>query len=340
MTGLSQIGVAVIGVGSMGRRHAENLLRAVPDARVVAVVDANAELAKKVVSDLGVDGCYSEVPAALERKDVDAVVIASPSRLHAPTIRAAAMAGKHILCEKPIATTLEEADAALAAVESAGVCLQVGHMRRYDPAYADAKRRIENGEIGRPVIFKSIGRDRELPPISYFQAGGMLFLESSIHDFDLARWLVSDEITEVQAFAGALITPELEKYGDVDCGVVNLRFSGGAIGNVESYRHAGYGYDVRTEIVGSKGTLQVGYLEHTRETVLTAGGAAHDIVADYLTRFADAYVLEVQDFIETVRKGREPRVTGRDGRNALAVSLAAQRSYLERRPVAITPTNT
>lgn len=334
MAKLSRIGVAVIGVGSMGRRHAENLLQAVPEALLVAVVDANIELAREVAAALGVESCYAEVGSALERKDVHAVVIASPSRLHASTIQAAAAVGKHILCEKPVATSLEEADAALTAVERSGVCLQVGHMRRYDPAYAEARRRIEQGEIGKPVIFKSIGRDRELPPMSYFQAGGMLFLESSIHDFDLARWLVADEIVEVQAFAGALVTPELAQYGDVDCGVVNLRFAGGAIGNVESYRQAGYGYDVRTEIVGSKGTLAVGYPQNVRDMRLAADNAADG----YLTRFAEAYLREIQDFIETVREGRPPRVTGRDGRNALGVSLAAERSYREGRPITVAPT--
>jgi inositol 2-dehydrogenase len=332
MAGISQVGVAVIGVGSMGRRHAENLQR-VPGARLVAVVDANVDLARDVATGLGVDSFHAEVGPVLERKGVQAVVIASPSRFHASTVQAAAAAGKHILCEKPMATSLEEADAAIAAAERSGVCLQVGHMRRYDPAYAEARQRIEDGEIGRPVIFKSIGRDRELPPMSYFRSGGMLFLESSIHDFDLARWLVADEIVEVQAFGGALATPELAQYGDVDCAVVNLRFAGGAIGNVESYRQAGYGYDVRTEIVGSKGTLAVGYPQNVRDMRLTAENAADG----YLTRFADAYASEIRDFIMTVREGRPPQVTGRDGRSALAVSLAAERSYREGRPVAVTP---
>lgn len=333
MGGTSQIGVAVIGVGCIGRRHAENLQRAVPGARLVAVADANVDLARDVAAALGADFCFAEAGAALERKEVQAVVIASPSRLHASTIQAAAAAGKHVFCEKPVATTLDEADAALAAVERSGVCLQVGHMRRYDPAYADARRRIEDGEIGRPVIFKSISRDRELPPMSYFEAGGMLFLESSIHDFDLARWLMKDEITEVQAFAGALVTPELAKYGDVDCGVVNLRFASGPIGNVESYRQAGYGYDVRTEIVGSKGTLAVGFPQNVQGIRLAPENAADG----YLSRFAQAYVREIRDFIETVREGRPPQVTGRDARSALAVSLAAESSFREGRPVAVAP---
>ncbi|MEE9534024.1 MAG: Gfo/Idh/MocA family oxidoreductase, partial [Acidimicrobiia bacterium] len=164
---------------------------------------------------------------------------------------------------------------------------------------------------------------------------GTLFLDSSIHDFDLARWLMRDEVAEVQTFAGTLLLPELKQFGDVDSGVVNLRFSRGAIGNVESFRQARYGYDIRTEIVGSKGTLTVGYLRQTPQLVLTEAGASHDVVDHYLVRFADAYQKELQDFVETILADRPPRVTGHDGRQALAVALAAQRSHRESRPVSL-----
>lgn len=332
---MSKLGIAVVGVGTMGRRHAENLRRAIGEAKLVAIADTDLERARRVAADLEVENCYGDIEPLLARKDVQAVVIASPSKFHAPTIQAAAAAGKDILCEKPLAVTLEEADLALAAVSRAGTRLQMGHMRRYDPAYADAKKRIEAGEIGDPVIFKSIGRDPELPPFSYFQAGGMLFLESSIHDFDLARWLMQDEISEVQAFGGALVSPEIAQFGDIDAGVVNLHFSRGAIGNVESFRQARYGYDIRTEVVGSKGSLLVGYLRQTPQFVLTSAGLTHDVVDHYLVRFAEAYVNEMQDFVQTILTDRPPRVTGHDGRQALAISLAAERSYRESRPVTL-----
>jgi len=334
---MAKLGVATIGVGTMGRRHAENLRRQVPDAHLVAVMDADRERAERVAAELEVDSFYDRLEPVLERRDVQAVVIASPGKLHAEAVAAAATAGKHILCEKPLALTLEAADRALAAVAKAGVCLQLGHMRRYDPGYADAMKRIEAGEIGDPVIFKSIGRDPELPPLSYFQAGlnGMLFLDSSLHDFDLARWLMRDEVVEVQAYAGVLVFAELAEFGDVDAGVINLRFARGAIGNVESFRQARYGYDIRTEIVGSKGTLLIGAGSRTRGCLLTAAGVSHDFVGHFLERFADAYREELKDFVQTVLQQREPRVTGEDGRRALAIALAAERSYRESRPVSL-----
>lgn len=334
---MAKLGLAVVGVGTMGQRHAENLRRAVPEARLVALADPDRERARHVATVLEVEHCYDSIEPVLAHKDVQAVVIASPAKFHGLGIQAAAAAGKDILCEKPVALTLEEADAALAAVSKAGVRLQVGHMRRYDPAYADAKKRIEAGELGEPVIFKAIGRDREPPPLSYFQSGlnGMLFLDSSLHEFDLARWLMSDEIVEVQAYAGALVVPELAQCNDVDAGVVNLRFSRGAIGNVESFRQAGYGYDIRTEIVGSRGTLLVGTLGRTPQLVLAAAGATHDVVGHYLERFADAYQEEMRDFVQMLGSDRPPRVTGEDGRRALAVALAAECSYREARPVSL-----
>lgn len=334
---MRKLGVGVVGVGMMGKRHAENLRRAIPEARLVAVADANGERARRVAAELDVEHSYDSSEALLARKDIQAVVIASPAKFHAATIQAAAAAGKHILCEKPLALTLTEADAALAAVERAGVRFQIGHMRRYDPAYADARKRIEAGEIGDLILFKAIGRDPEPPPPSYFQAGlgGMLFIESSVHEFDLARWLMGDEVAEVHAYAARLASSEPAPPDDIDAGVVNLRFARGAIGNVESFRQARYGYDIRTEIVGSKGTLMVGYLRQTAELVLTGAGASHDVVDHWLVRFADAYLNEMRDFVQTILAGRSPRVTGRDGRQALALALAAERSYRESRPVAL-----
>lgn len=333
---MAKLGIGVIGMGVMGARHAETLARWVAQARLVAVADTDRARARTVAGKLRVAHVYASAEEVLARRDVDAVVIASPARFHAQAIIAAARAGKAILCEKPLALTLEDADTALAAVERAGVPLQIGFMRRYDPAYAEAKRRIEAGAIGAPLLFKAIGRDPAPPPPSYFRGGlsGGLFLDSSIHEFDLARWLMEDEVAEVHAFA-AVRNPELAQFGDIDAGVVNLRFVRGGIGNVESFRQARYGYDIRTEIVGSKGTLQVGYLRQTAQVVLSGAGARHDVVGHWLVRFAEAYLNELRDFVETIRAGRQPRVSGEDGRRVLAIALAAERSYRESRPVAL-----
>lgn len=324
---MAKLGVGVVGVGRMGRCHAENLRALVPEAKLIAVADTDLEAARRLAAELEIEHSYASIEDLVERKDIDAVVIASPSKFHLSGVQTAAAADKHILCEKPLALTIEGVDDAIAAARSAKVLLQVGFMRRYDPAYAEAYKRIEAGEIGTPVIFRSIGRDRQPPPLSFYKSGsGTLFLDSTIHEFDLARWLMKDEVTEVHAFGGTLACPELVQFGELDAGIVNLRFAHGAIGNVESFRQSRYGYDIYTEVVGSKATLRIGYLRQTALTVLSGEGVGHDVVDHFLVRFAEAYLNELRDFVRSVLTASPPRVTGEDARKALAIALAAARS--------------
>jgi predicted dehydrogenase len=331
---MRKLGVGVVGVGEMGKRHAENLRRLVPEAQLVAVADAVPPRAKQVAEELEIEHSFDSLEEMVERKDIDAVVIATPDKFHAQGIRIAAAAGKDILCEKPIATDLGDAHAAVNEVVRRGVRLQIGFMRRYDPAYAAAMSRVDAGEIGTPVLFKSVGRDKDEPPMAAYQSqiNGMLFYNNTIHDFDLARWLMRDEVVEVQSYTTTAIRPEVAKYGDVVAGVVNLKFAHGAIGNIESYVQALYAYDVRTEIVGSKGSIFVGSLQKTPATFLSTHGS-NEILADhFLSRFADAYVAEVKDFVHTMLVGGAPRVTGQDGLRALEIAVAAEKSHLQGRP--------
>lgn len=334
---MAKLGVGVLGVGEMGRRHAENFRRSVPGARLVAIADVNAAYARKVAAELELENFYDSCEAMLARNDIDAVVIATPDKFHAYGIRAAAAAGKDIFCEKPLATTLEDAYDAAAAVAQAKVRLQIGFMRRYDPGYVAAMRRIEAGEIGEPVIFKSVGRDKDAPPLAFYEASlnGMVFYNNTIHDFDLARWLVRDEVVEAHAYTTVAIRPEVARYGDVVGGVVNLKFRRGAIGNIESYVQALYGYDVRTEIVGSKGSLFVGSLQQTPTLFLNSQGSSRMVYDHFLTRFADAYLAEARDFTENMLSGRPPRVSVEDGLKALAIAVAAEKSHRQGRPCAV-----
>jgi scyllo-inositol 2-dehydrogenase (NAD+) len=327
---MNKVGIGVLGVGAMGKRHAENLRRLVPEARLIAVADVAHDQAAKVAAELEIEHAFASLEDMLECKDIDCVVIAAPDKFHAQSIRTVAAAGKQILCEKPLALSLAEARSALQAVAKAGVLLQIGFMRRYDPGYAAAMKRIEAGEIGEPVVFKSMGRDKDAPPLSSYQSGlnGMLFYNNSIHDFDLARWLMLDEVVEVHAFTTVAIRPEVAEYGDIVAGTVNLKYERGAIGNVESYVQAVYGYDVRSEIVGSKGSILIGNLQQTPVTFLTTEGGTQRLADHFLSRFADAYVAEVQDFVHSVRHGRDPRVSGEDGLRALEIAVAAEHSYL------------
>jgi scyllo-inositol 2-dehydrogenase (NAD+) len=334
---MRKLGVGVLGVGEMGKRHAENLRRLVPQARLVAVADVAVNRARQVAEELEIDHAYPNLEEMLQNKDIQAVLIASPDKFHAQAIRLAASAGKDILCEKPVALTLEEANDALREVSKARVRLQVGFMRHYDPAYAAAKKRIEAGEIGTPVIFKSVGRDKDEPPLSAYQSqiNGMLFYTNSIHDFDLARWLMQDEVVEVQAYTTTAIRPEIAEYRDIVAGVVNLKYAHGAIGNIESYAQAVYGYDVRTEIIGSKGSIFVGTLDRTPATFLTAHGGSRNLADHFLSQFADAYLAEVRDFVATMLSDRAPEITGQAGLRALEIAVAAENSHLQGRPVKV-----
>jgi inositol 2-dehydrogenase len=333
---MSKLRVAVIGVGRMGRRHAENLRFNVHNAELVAVADVDSNAAGKLAAELELEHSYGSTEALLSQQNIDAVVIASPPKFHVSAIQAAASAGKHIFCEKPLALTLAEVNEVEGAVERAGIVLQVGFMRRYDPPYIEAHRRIAAGELGEPIIFKAIGRDREPPPLSYFKSGsGMLFVDASIHEFDLARWLMKDEVAEVHAFGGAIACPDIGQCGDLDAGIVNLRFTRGAIGNVENFRQSRYGYDIATEVVGSKATLRIGYLQQTALTVLSCEHVSHDVVDHFLVRFREAYFNEIQDFVQRVLADQSPAITVQDARKALVISLAAERSYREQRAIKV-----
>jgi len=309
----------------------------VPQAQLLAVADVSLERARQVASELEIENSYSSLDAMLECKGLEAVVIATPDKFHKEAVISAAVAGKGILCEKPLALSLADAHEMLATVAKKAVRLQVGFMRRYDPAYVHAMKRIEAGEIGTPVVFKSLGRDKDAPPLASYQSNinGMLFYTNTIHDFDLARWLMRDEVSEVHSYTTVAIRPEVAKYNDVVASVVNLKFNHGAIGNIESYAQAVYGYDVRTEIVGSKGSILVGSINKTPATFLAAHGSNRLLADHFLATFADAYLAEIRDFVEGTLEDRVPPVTGEDGLKALAIAVAAEKSHLESKPVRV-----
>jgi len=209
---LKKLGMGVVGVGTMGKRHAENIRRLIPEAQLIAVADADLARARQVAAELEIDYSYNTVEALVERKDIQAVAIVTPAKFHGAAIKACAGAGKDIFCEKPLTLTVEEADEVLSVTDKAGVRLQPGHVRRYDPSHVRAKKRIEAGEIGDPVLFKSLGRDQFPPPVSYMQSGvnGMFFQDSAVHEFDLGRWMMNDEIAELHAYGGV---PQLGVIG-------------------------------------------------------------------------------------------------------------------------------
>lgn len=332
---MKKLGIGVVGVGEMGRRHAENVRRYIPNARLVAIADVAHARAKQAADELEIELAYGSLEAMLDNKDVEAVVIATPDKFHAPGVVSAARSGKHVFCEKPLGLNLAEAQGATAAVLKAGVHMQMGFMRRYDPPYVAAMKRIEAGEIGTPVIFKSLGRDKDQPPIAAYESNvnGMIFYTNTIHDFDLARWLMHDEVVKVHSFTTSAIRPEVAKYGDVVASVVNLQYRRGGIGNVESYAQAVYGYDVRTEVIGSKGSILIGAVEKTPAVFLTSSGGGAILADHFLSRFAEAYVEELRDFSTTILAGKAPAIGPDTGLKSLAIAVAAEDSHKSGHPV-------
>lgn len=329
--------IGLLGVGRMGSILAQHLVQAADKVSFVAVADADGERAREVAARFQVGDHYADYRRLLERKDVEAVVIVTPTNTHAAVIKAAAEAGKHIFTEKPLALTLADCDLALAAVAEAGVKLHVGFMRRYDRAYQAAKRKIEEGVVGEPVIFKAVGRDSWRPTVDFARrenSGGLL-IDMAIHDFDAARWLMDSEVTRVYSEGGCLVYPELAQAGDVDNAVVSLKFANGAVGSVDVSRNAVYGYDIRTEVVGSEGGLMIGHLQQTSTLMLTRRGVSHDTYPGFMERFAGAYAAEIADFVAVVAEDRQPPVTGADGRAATAIGVAANLSLDEGRPVSL-----
>ena len=321
----------MIGVGLMGRRHAENLLRHVDDARLVAVTDADESTRERVAKELSTTASAS-VDELLERTDVRAVIVASPKRFHEEHAVSAAKAGKDVFLEKPIATSLAGADRVIAAARKAGIRLQVGFQRRYDPAYAEARKLVAAGTLGRPLFYRGVNRDLLAPvgPPGSMETSDIL-TESAIHDFDGARWMMADEVVGVRATLA--IVGDRATSPSSDLTMVELAFSRGAVAHIEAMWGARYAYDVRSEILCEDGAVVVGGFAQTMLTVLRAGERRDDLYPGFLERYADAYVAELRDFVDGVLVRRPPAVTGEDGRRALAIAFAAGRSAATTRPV-------
>ena len=330
-----KINVGLIGVGRMGLVYAEDLAYRVPQANLVAASDVNPESEAKAKA-LGVAKWYPNYQDLIDDQDVDAVVIITPTSTHGDIVIAAAKAGKAIFCEKPLSISLEAAKEIERVVNETGVFFHMGFMRRFDPGYVAAKKKIEEGAIGTPIFFKGSSRDPFRPSLEYLdpQHSGGIMIDMGIHDIDLARWLMG-EVATVYSVGGVLAYPEVNDVGDIDNAVMTLTFESGALGVIDLSRSGVYGYDIRAEILGTTGTLKVGYLRETPLMILNKAGVTHDTVPYFMERFERAYVAQLQDFIERLQQGKEPSITCADGVADLQVALAATQSYHERRPITL-----
>ena len=335
----SQFRIAVIGAGRAGMVHAINASRLVPLAELSCIVDANSEVADKVGAELGVPA-FTDLEQAVTETAFDGVVITTPTFTHAELAVRAAAAGKHIFCEKPMALTLQECDDMSLVAAKAGVVFQVGFVRHFQPEFVEAKHRIEAGEIGRPMVVKSLTRGPGLPPPwahDLRRSNGML-AEVNSHDFDCTRWLVGSDIERVYAetanFKGEermVTAPDF-----YDNAVVTLRFASGALGTIDGTCPADYGYDARVEVLGTEGLLVVGQNQATPLLEIRARGVGEvPTYNSWPQRFEPGYRAELASFVEAALTGSAPEVGGADGRAALAAVRAANRSWLEGRPVLV-----
>lgn len=333
---MGRVKLGVIGAGRIGEVHIGNIGRFIPEASVEVLSDVMLARARTVARRFAIADVTSNPEQVFSDPGIDAVLICSSTDTHAAFIEAAARGGKHIFCEKPIALDLASIDRALAVVEDTGVRLQIGFNRRFDPNFAEVHRLVAEGAIGRPQILRISSRDPEPPPIEYVKVSGGLFVDMTIHDFDMARFIMGEEVEEVYATGAALIDPKIGEAGDIDTAMVTLRFRSGAIGAIDNSRQAVYGYDQRLEVFGEKGKIIADNPKpHTAVQSSRDGDHAPPLLHFFLERYSVSFSNEVRAFIDAIQNETAPPVTGMDGRIPVVMALAAQRSLIEGRPVGL-----
>jgi myo-inositol 2-dehydrogenase/D-chiro-inositol 1-dehydrogenase len=334
MTQHNTLRFGVIGAGRIGKIHAENLATRIPGVQVAAIADVDLSAAQELAARLHVPAAVEDYHAILADPAIDGVVICSSTDTHARMVIEAAQAGKHIFCEKPIDLDLSKIDAALDAVEKAGVKFQIGFNRRFDPNFRKIRSMVAAGKVGTPHILRITSRDPAPPPVSYVKVSGGLFLDMTIHDFDMARYLSGSEVEEVYTAAGVMVDPAIGEAGDVDTAVITLRFTSGAIGTIDNSRKAVYGYDQRVEVFGSGGMVQAQNNTPDQDVHFNEDGV-HSAKPLYffLERYMESFIAEMQEFVQCIREDTVPSVKGLDGRIPVVIGMAARKSYLENRPV-------
>jgi myo-inositol 2-dehydrogenase/D-chiro-inositol 1-dehydrogenase len=333
----SSIGVAFLGVGRMGETHLRNL-GGLSDIRVVVVADPNREAAEHGKRLSGAELAMTDAVEAIHQPGVDAVIIVTPTDTHARLIELAVRSGKAVFSEKPIALDLAETKRVVDLVRQSNAPVQLGFMRRYDPGYISAKRRIESGELGRIETFRALSRDTYPPSLKFLLQSGGLFLDMAVHDLDLARFLVG-EVEEVQSWGTVLIDSRFAEADDADTAITFLRFVNGAFGVVETSRRSNWGYDIRTEIAGAVGKVVVEAVQKTPAVFSRDFAASFDHFENFPDRFAEGYRLELEAFFQALQNGQTPTPGPEDALETLRLAIAATRSWREKRPVKLAEIN-
>jgi inositol 2-dehydrogenase len=328
--------VGVVGLGRLGSVYVRDLAGRIPETTVVAVADSNRALADQIAEQFDVPKAYGSAQDLIADRNVDAVVVVTPTHTHQEIVVAAVQSNKPTFCEKPPAISLAECRAMSDAVTKSGTFFQMGFMRRFDPGYAAAKEKIARGAIGRPMVFKSTSRDPFRPSLEYANpaSSGGIMVDMGIHDFDLARWFMGD-VETVSAVGGVLAYPEMASIGDIDNAIATLVFADGRLGVIDLTRKGVYGYDISTELLGDAGTVRVGYLRETPIFTMTENSISHDTVPYFMERFERAYTLQLQNFAQNVLGDRAPAVVITDGVEALRIALAATAACRTGQPVKV-----
>ncbi len=329
---MKKVRVGVLGMGRQGQIHSQNVAFRIPEAELVCAADISMERVKQV----GIEGIdlYDDYKKVLARDDIDAVIIATATDTHEQVIKDTVAAGKDMFCEKPIATTLEAIDEVLGIVKKGGVRFMVGFNRRFDPTFKRVREHVEKGNVGKPFIVNITSRDPKPPHLEYLKVCGGIFFDTTVHDFDMARFLSGDEIVEVYATGNVLVDERIGELGDLDTTMVTLKFKNGAVGSINNCRQTGYSYDQRVEVFGSKGCA-VGNNETPNRVELTNPEGTHSDVPLYfnIERYPEAFFGEVEAFIHSIVNDEAVPVTGEDGRKAVVLSMAAKKSWQGNRPV-------
>ena len=330
----SKIGVGVIGAGRIGRLHIEHLAQSIPEVELIAICSLDAVGIESLTKQFNIPKTTIDYTALLADPRIDAVLVASSTDTHVEISQAAAKAGKHVFCEKPISLDLEQIDETLTIVEKAGVKFQVGFNRRFDASFARIREAVASGEIGEPHIMRITSRDPSPPPIEYVKVSGGIFLDMTIHDFDMARYLIGDEVVEVYATGGVRVDPKIGEAGDIDTTVITLRFQNGVIATIDNSREAVYGYDQRVEVFGSKGMVTAAN-PPTNTVTFSGSEGSHAASPPYffVERYKTAFLSELQAFFACIQEDTPPPVTGEDGKAPVVMGFAALKALRENRPV-------
>lgn len=341
---MKDIGIGAVGLGRLGYVHARNIARAVPHAKLIAVCDMQEDLVKTTAEELGCK-YYTDVRKMLENKDIDAVCVSTPTAYHIEPVTAVVEAKKPLFCEKPLADNLDDTLRLAKVIRDSGILCQMGFQRRFDPPYAEAAQMIRDGAIGKPVYFCSFSRDPFPPPpwACDPNKGGGLFIDMLLHDFDLARFLMQDEVCSVFADETNLVVDSEGINRFADNVTVSLHFKNGALGTAHASMHAGYGYDVRSEVFGSEGNLILGGLNRTELTLCSVEKGItkpqtfqpQGKLPHFMLRFQEAYVEEMIAFVNCVLDNTPPSVNEEDAVKAFQIALAATKAAGEKKLVTL-----